>query len=52
MVRNDLMTEYRQALKSWREAMALYGPDGPELIEAALRLEAAETALRQQPVAA
>lgn len=34
-----LLGEYRTVQMIWREANALYGPDGKEVIAAAIRLE-------------
>jgi hypothetical protein len=50
----DLVREYRIALGLWSEACALYAPDGPELIAAAMHLEELETEMRKHrvPVAA
>jgi hypothetical protein len=41
----EILTEYRFALGIWTETKALYGPDGPELLQAAMRLEYLENAL-------
>jgi hypothetical protein len=41
----ELLTEYRVALALWPEARVLYGPDRPELISAAIRLQEIQDAL-------
>jgi hypothetical protein len=54
LTHTELSTAYRLALERWSEAKALYSPDGPELIAAAIDLEETEEALEAfgRPVAA
>lgn len=49
-----LLGEYRIVQLIWREANALYGPDGKEVIAAAIRLEELREELEKHraPVAA
>jgi hypothetical protein len=42
-----LLYEYRIVQTIWREANALYGPDGKEVIAAAIRMEELKDELAQ-----
>jgi hypothetical protein len=50
----ELLTEYRFALGIWTETKALYAPDSPELLQAAMNLEYLENAIAsyRMPIAA
>jgi hypothetical protein len=41
----ELLQEHQAALGIWTEAKALYSPDGPKLIAAAIHLEEIESAI-------